>query len=62
MSTEDILAAQMATRAGESGITFVAFTATPKTKTTELFATRPAGPGNLPAPFHVCSMRQAIEE
>ena len=67
VSTEDILAAQMATRAGESGITFVAFTATPKTKTMELFGTRPdpskpAGPGNLPAPFHVYSMQQAIEE
>lgn len=33
ISTEDILAAQMAARAGDSGITFVAFTATPKTKT-----------------------------
>jgi type I restriction enzyme R subunit len=67
VSTEDILAAQMAARAGESGITFVAFTATPKTKTLELFGTRPdptqpAGPDNLPAPFHVYSMRQAIEE
>lgn len=67
VSTEDILAAQMATRAGESGITFVAFTATPKTKTMELFGTRPdpaqpAGLGNLPAPLHVYSMRQAIEE
>lgn len=67
VSTEDILAAQMAVRAGESGITFVAFTATPKTKTMELFGTRPdptkpAGPDNLPAPFHVYSMRQAIEE
>jgi type I restriction enzyme R subunit len=39
VSTEDILAAQMAARAGESGITFVAFTATPKTKTLELFGT-----------------------
>jgi type I restriction enzyme R subunit len=67
VSTEDILAAQMATRAGESGITFVAFTATPKNKTMELFGTRPdpakpAGPDNLPGPFHVYSMRQAIEE
>ncbi len=38
-----------------------------QTKTMELFGTRPdptqpAGPGNLPAPFHVYSMRQAIEE
>ena len=67
VSTEEILAAQMAARAGEAGITYVAFTATPKTKTMELFGTRPdpsqpAGPGNLPAPFHVYSMQQAIEE
>lgn len=67
VSTEDILAAQMATRADDAGITFVAFTATPKTKTMELFGTRPdpsrpASKDNLPAPFHVYSMRQAIEE
>lgn len=67
VSMDDVLAAQMAARANESGITFVAFTATPKTKTMELFGTRPnpaqpAGPGNLPTPFHVYSMRQAIEE
>jgi type I restriction enzyme, R subunit len=67
VSTEDILAAQMAARADDRGITFVAFTATPKNKTMELFGTRPdstkpAGPDNLPAPFHVYSMRQAIEE
>jgi type I restriction enzyme, R subunit len=67
VSTEDILAAQMAARASVAGITYVAFTATPKNKTLELFGTRPdptqpAGPGNLPAPFHVYSMRQAIEE
>ncbi|WP_005035459.1 type I restriction endonuclease subunit R [Holophaga foetida] len=67
VDTEDLLAAQMATKAAASGITFVAFTATPKTKTLELFGRRPdpdqpAGEGNLPAPFHVYSMRQAIEE
>ncbi len=67
VSAEDILAAQMANRASNPGITYVAFTATPKTKTMELFGTRPdpsrpAGPGNLPTPFHVYSMRQAIEE
>lgn len=67
VSTEDLLAAQMSARANQKGITYVAFTATPKTKTMELFGTRPdpkqpAGPGNLPAPFHVYSMRQAIEE
>jgi type I restriction enzyme R subunit len=67
VSTEDILAAQMAARADDGGITYVAFTATPKSKTMELFGTRPdptqpAGEGNLPAAFHVYSMRQAIEE
>jgi len=72
VSTEDLLAAQMAARAssgkpGDVGITYVAFTATPKSKTLELFGRRPnpalpAGPDNLPAPFHVYSMRQAIEE
>lgn len=67
ISSEDILAAQMASRAAESGITYVAFTATPKGKTLELFGRRPrpeepAGENNLPQPFHVYSMRQAIEE
>ena len=67
ISNEDILAAQMATRANLTGITYVAFTATPKAKTLELFGrrpdpSRPAGSGNLPKPFHIYSMRQAIEE
>ena len=42
ITAEDILAAQMTTRADRSGITYVAFTATPKAKTLELFG-RPAG-------------------
>lgn len=67
VSTEDILAAQMANRADEGVITFVAFTATPKSKTMELFGTRPdptrkPAQDNVPTPFHVYSMRQAIEE
>jgi type I restriction enzyme, R subunit len=67
VSTEDILAAQMTARASDRGITYVAFTATPKAKTLELFGRRPdpsqpASEGNLPEPFHVYSMRQAIEE
>ena len=62
ISTEDLLTARMARRAaGDSGITFVAFTATPKAKTLELFGRVP-GPDALPEPFHVYSMRQAIEE
>ena len=41
VSMDDVLAAQMTARADDAGITFVAFTATPKTKTLELFGTRP---------------------
>jgi len=67
VSSEDVLASQMAARADDSGITFVAFTATPKQKTMELFGTRPdpkrkPASDNVPAPFHVYSMRQVIEE
>lgn len=67
VSMDDVLAAQMAARAKDSGITFVAFTATPKAKTLELFGRRPnpaepASDTNRPEPFHVYSMRQAIEE
>jgi type I restriction enzyme R subunit len=67
ISSEDVLAAQMSARADDSGITFIAFTATPKNKTIELFGTRPdptrkPAADNVPLPFHVYSMRQAIEE
>ena len=67
VSTEDILAAHMAAKADDKGVTFVAFTATPKQKTMELFGTRPdptrkPASDNVPVPFHVYSMRQAIEE
>jgi len=69
VTAEDILAAQMAAKAGgeDAGITYVAFTATPKEKTIQLFGTRPdpkrpPADDNIPAPFHVYSMRQAIEE
>jgi type I restriction enzyme R subunit len=44
VSAEDILAAQMTAKAGDdekAGITYVAFTATPKDKTLQLFGTRP---------------------
>src|SRR4029077_10939958 len=60
VSTEDVLAAQMAARASDKGITYVAFTATPKAKTIEIFGRRPkadlpTGPDNLPVAFHVYS-------
>lgn len=61
IDTEALLAAQMSARAAaNTGLTYIAFTATPKAKTLELFG-RP-GPDGLPQPFHVYSMRQAIEE
>ncbi len=67
VSAEDLLAAQMSAKANAAGITYIAFTATPKAKTLELFgrvpnSALPAGKDNLPGPFHVYSMRQAIEE
>ncbi|GAP25608.1 type I/III endonuclease restriction R subunit [Gluconobacter frateurii NBRC 101659] len=60
VDTEVLLAAQMASRTDSNGLTYIAFTATPKQKTLELFG-RP-GPDGKPLPFHVYSMRQAIEE
>src|SRR5690606_26691490 len=62
VDTEALLAAQMSARAQgrDKGITYIAFTATPKAKTLELFGRK--GPDGLPQPFHVYSMRQAIEE
>lgn len=67
VSMDDVLAAEMTARAEDRGITFVAFTATPKNKTIEIFGTRPdpkrkPAKDNVPFPFHVYSMRQAIEE
>ncbi|MEM1353897.1 MAG: type I restriction endonuclease [Planctomycetota bacterium] len=67
IDSEEMLAAFMAARAASEGITYIAFTATPKAKTLELFGRRPnpdapSGEGNLPTAFHVYSMRQAIEE
>ncbi len=60
IDTEVLLAAQMEARTGVNGLTYVAFTATPKQKTLELFGR--TGADGLPEPFHVYSMRQAIEE
>lgn len=60
IDTEVVLTAEMQARAGRRHLTYVAFTATPKQKTLELFG-RP-GPDGLPQAFHVYSMRQAIEE
>lgn len=47
-------------RGKQPNISFFAFTATPKAKTLEMFGTM--GEDGLPHPFHLYSMRQAIEE
>jgi type I restriction enzyme R subunit len=45
----------------QKNLSFFAYTATPKKRTVEVFGTR-RGIDAEPAPFHVYSMRQAIEE
>ncbi|MCY4390664.1 MAG: type I restriction endonuclease [Chloroflexi bacterium] len=57
---QDGLTAMVESRGPQPNLSFFAFTATPKGKTVELFG-RP-GPSGKPEPFHVYSMRQAIEE
>jgi type I restriction enzyme R subunit len=67
LSAEELLDAAVAARKPSEAISYYAFTATPKGKTLELFGTRPdperpPADDNKPVPFHVYSMRQAIEE
>jgi type I restriction enzyme R subunit len=61
IDVEAVLTAEATERAESANISYFAFTATPKAKTLELFGRRPA-PGEPPAPFHVYTMKQAIEE
>ncbi|WP_300639465.1 DEAD/DEAH box helicase family protein [Nocardioides sp.] len=60
VDVQSILAAEMAERAESPNISYLAFTATPKNKTLELFGRK--GPDGKPVEFHLYSMRQAIEE
>lgn len=60
VDVEAILASEMTERAESENISYLAFTATPKNKTLELFGRK--GPDNKPVEFHLYSMRQAIEE
>ena len=61
LSTPDQLALRQALLRGpQPNMSFFAFTATPKHKTLALFGHR--GPSGKPEPFHLYSMRQAIEE
>ncbi len=60
----ELLAYVVAGRMMAANTNFYAFTATPKNKTLEMFGTPYAGEGEETAhkPFHLYSMRQAIEE
>nr|WP_315421498.1 DEAD/DEAH box helicase family protein [uncultured Pseudomonas sp.] len=67
ISAEELLDAAVQARQPNERISYYAFTATPKAKTLELFGrpadpTLPASTSNKPEPFHLYSMRQAIEE
>ncbi len=68
ISAEELLAAAVQARRPNDRISYYAFTATPKAKTLELFGRRPKPDlpankeDNKPEPFHLYSMRQAIEE
>lgn len=57
---EDIIAEYQKSRGPQANISFFAFTATPRNVTLERFGIK--GPDGLPHPFHLYSMRQAIEE
>ncbi|WP_437829866.1 type I restriction endonuclease subunit R [Sorangium sp. So ce1153] len=56
----DRVAETMLSRGRQKNLSFFAFTATPKAKTLEVFGH--VGEDGKPAPFHLYSMRQAIEE
>jgi type I restriction enzyme R subunit len=67
LSTDDILDAAVASRRASSNLSYLAFTATPKDKTLQLFGRLPrpdedASKTNKPEAYHVYTMRQAIEE
>ena len=67
LTSEDLLDAAVQARKPSQSISYYAFTATPKAKTLELFGRVPdpsedPSESNKPEPFHLYSMRQAIEE
>lgn len=57
---EDLIAEYQRQRGPQANISYFAFTATPRNVTLERFGT--VGADGLPHPFHLYSMRQAIEE
>jgi type I restriction enzyme R subunit len=67
LSAQDQISASISARKYSPNLSYYAFTATPKAKTLELFGrlpdpSLPPSKQNKPLPFHVYSMRQAIEE
>jgi type I restriction enzyme R subunit len=60
LTSEEVIAKLMEARKRPPNVSYYAFTATPKAKTLELFGRKNAE--GLPEPFHVYSMRQAIDE
>ncbi len=57
---EDEIRKSMLARGKQDNLSFFGFTATPKPKTVEVFGT--IGSNGKPEPFHLYSMKQAIEE
>jgi len=67
LSAEDIITASIESRSASNNLSFYAFTATPKTKTLEMFGVLPnpdeaPSETNKPRAFHLYTMKQAIEE
>lgn len=60
LDAEAALAAIISARGRQPNLSFFAFTATPKDRTVELFGI--SGPDGVKRPFHLYTMRQAIEE
>ena len=58
---QDLLAKHVAARGRQPNLSFFAFTATPKARTLEIFGTLDPADGKR-KPFHLYSMRQAIQE
>lgn len=60
LEIDEQIAEDLRAQGRQPNLSFFAFTATPKQKTLEIFGT--PVPDATPVPFHVYSMRQAIEE
>ena len=58
----DVVAHSAAARRAQRNLSYIAFTATPKPKTLNLFGELVPGTPDTYEPFHLYSMRQAIEE